>query len=61
MSRGIEWFVPMPPGFVRVAVVPAKSSTVSVPLRALETTSSYAAQNCPNDSCSQLRMFGTSS
>ena len=40
VSRGIEWFVPMVPGLVSEIVVPAKSSAVSAPLRALRMTSS---------------------
>ncbi len=46
MSRGTEWTVPMVPGLVRLIVVPAKSSTPSLPPRALRTRSSYVAQNC---------------
>ena len=61
ISRGTEWFVPMVPGLVSVMVVPAKSSTVSLPDRAFLTTSSYAAQNCAKSSVSQLLMLGTSS
>ena len=37
MSRGIEWLVPMPPGLVRLTVVPWKSMTSSLLLRALVT------------------------
>ena len=40
ISRGTEWTVPMPPGLVSVSVVPWKSSTVSLPSRALRTISS---------------------
>jgi hypothetical protein len=39
MRRGTEWLVPMPPGLVSDAVVPAKSSTVRV-LRAFLTMAS---------------------
>jgi len=49
------------PGFVSVMVVPAKSSTTSVPARARRTTSSYAAQNWAKSIVSALLMFGTSS
>ncbi len=44
ISRGTECTVPMPPGLVRLIVVPAKSSMVSLPLRARRTMSSYATQ-----------------
>lgn len=47
-SRGTEWLVPMPPGLVSEMVVPAKSSAVSLLLRAFLTMSSYACQNCRN-------------
>ena len=40
ISRGTECTVPMPPGLVSEIVVPAKSSAVSAPARALRTTSS---------------------
>jgi hypothetical protein len=40
MSRGTECTVPMVPGLVSEIVVPAKSSTVSLPLRAFLTISS---------------------
>ena len=40
ISRGTEWLVPMPPGLVRLIVVPWKSSTVSLLSRALRTMSS---------------------
>ena len=46
ISRGTEWTVPMVPGLVRLIVVPAKSSAVSLLPRARRTTSSYAVQNC---------------
>jgi hypothetical protein len=36
-SRGTEWLVPSVPGLVRLIVVPAKSSAVSLPSRALRT------------------------
>ena len=42
ISRGTECTVPMPPGLVRLMVVPAKSSMVSLPDRARRTMSSYA-------------------
>ena len=40
MSRGTLCTVPMPPGFVSVIVVPAKSSAVSRPALARRTRSS---------------------
>ncbi len=40
ISRGTECTVPIVPGLVRLIVVPAKSSTVSLPVRALRTMSS---------------------
>ena len=40
ISRGTEWLVPSVPGLVRVIVVPAKSSAVSAPVRALCTIAS---------------------
>ena len=40
MSRGTECTVPMPPGLVRLIVVPWKSSVVSLPWRARRTMSS---------------------
>ena len=40
MRRGTELTVPIVPGLVSVAVVPAKSSAVSAPVRALRTSSS---------------------
>ena len=40
ISRGTEWLVPIVPGLVSEIVVPWKSSTVSLPSRALRTTSS---------------------
>jgi hypothetical protein len=40
IRRGIEWFVPIVPGLVRVIVVPAKSSVVSFPDRARRMMSS---------------------
>jgi hypothetical protein len=40
VSRGTEWTVPMVPGLVRLIVVPAKSSRVSLPARARRMTSS---------------------
>ncbi len=61
MSRGTEWTVPMPPGLVSVAVVPAKSSTVRLPVRARRTISSYVAQNAEKSRRSAPLMLGTSS
>ncbi len=40
ISRGTEWLVPMVPGLVRLMVVPWKSLTASLLLRALRTISS---------------------
>ncbi len=40
IRRGTDWTVPIVPGLVRVAVVPAKSSGVTLPDRTLATTSS---------------------
>ena len=40
VRRGTEWLVPMVPGLVRLTVTPEKSSVVSLPPRALRTTSS---------------------
>src|SRR3954447_3762599 len=44
ISRGTECTVPIVPGLVRVIVVPAKSSAVSLLPRARRTMSSYADQ-----------------
>ena len=40
IRRGTEWLVPIVPGLVRLIVVPWKSVTWSLSLRALRTTSS---------------------
>ena len=40
ISRGTEWLVPSVPGLVSEIVVPAKSSPVSAPVRALCTIAS---------------------
>ena len=40
ISRGTEWTVPIVPGLVSEIVVPWKSSTPSLPVRARRTTSS---------------------
>ena len=61
MRRGTEWTVPMPPGLVRLIVVPAKSSVVSLPARARRTMSSYAAQNCAKSMRSAPLMAATTS
>src|SRR3954452_20640367 len=61
INRGTEWTVPMVPGLVRLIVVPAKSSAVSLPVRALRMRSSYAAQNREKSSVSAFLMFGTTS
>ena len=42
-------------------VVPAKSSTDSLPTRALRTMSSYVAQNCAKSMASAALMLGTRS
>ena len=61
ISRGTEWTVPIVPGFVRLIVVPWKSSTVSLLCRALRTMSSYADQNWLKSIVSAPLMAGTSS
>ncbi len=53
--------MPIVPGLVREIVVPWKSATVSLPLRALRTTSSYAVQNWRKSIWSAPLMFGTRS
>ena len=40
ISRGTEWLVPIVPGLVMLSVVPAKSSVVSLLLRARRMMSS---------------------
>ena len=45
MSRGTEAVVPRVPGFVSETVVPSKSDSLSLPVRARVTTSSAAATN----------------
>ena len=40
MSRGTDWVVPMPPGFVSETVVPVKSSIPKEPSRPRRTRSS---------------------
>ena len=40
ISRGTEWLVPMVPGLVRLIVVPWKSVTASLLVRALRMMSS---------------------
>ncbi len=52
MSRGTERSVPMVPGFVRVTVTPAKSSTVSLLVFALRIISSY----CRGELCEVHRV-----
>ena len=52
MRRGTEWTVPIIPGFVIVAVVPAKSSGASLFVRTLRIRSSYAAKNPAKSSSS---------
>ena len=61
MSRGTEWTVPIIPGLVIVAVVPAKSSGESLFVRTLRMSSSYAAKNDAKSSSSACLMFGTRS
>ncbi len=53
--------MPIVPGFVSDTVVPAKSSTVSLFVRARRTRSSYAAWNAAKSSVSAFFTFGTSS
>ena len=40
MRRGTDWTVPMVPGFVRLTVMPLKSSGLSLLLRTLRISSS---------------------
>ncbi|CAM5472611.1 hypothetical protein SANTM175S_03011 [Streptomyces antimycoticus] len=61
ISRGTEWTVPMPPGLVREAVTPVKSSIVSLPERARRTMSSYACQNSKKLSVSAFLIAATTS
>ena len=60
MRRGTECSVPIVPGFVIDTVVPVKSSTVSLLVRALRMISSYAAWKAAKSSVSAFLMFGTS-
>ena len=59
ISRGTDCTVPIVPGLVRVIVVPGKSSTVSLFVRALRMRSSYAATNRRSRCLSACLMFGT--
>lgn len=61
IRRGTEWTVPMVPGLVREIVVPWKSSTPSLPARALRTISSYATQNWRKSMVSACLIEGTRS
>ncbi len=61
MSRGTEWTVPIVPGLVSEIVVPWKSSTPSLPPRALRTISSYATQNSRKSRVSASLIDGTRS
>src|SRR4051812_19332219 len=61
ISLGTEWLVPIVPGLVRLTVVPWKSVTASLLLRALRTSSSYAVQKCAKSMVSAALMDGTSS
>ena len=61
IRRGTEWLVPMVPGLVSEIVVPWKSATVSLLLRALRTTSSYAVQKPAKSIDSAALIDGTSS
>ena len=61
ISLGTECTVPMVPGLVMLAVVPWKSSTVSLPARARRTRSSYVVQNRRKSISSAALMFGTTS
>src|SRR5882757_8617434 len=61
ISRGMECTVPIPPGLVRLIVTPAKSSAVSLLVRALRISSSYAAQNAVKSIRSQALIAATTS
>ncbi len=61
ISRGTECSVPMVPGLVRLIVVPAKSSVVSLPCRARRTMSSYAARTSAKSIVSAALMLATTS
>src|SRR3954452_23170209 len=61
IRRGTEWLVPMVPGLVRLIVVPWKSETSSLLLRAFLTISSYAVQKWAKSIDSAALMLGTSS
>ncbi len=60
MRRGTECSVPIVPGFVSDTVVRAKSSTVSLLVRARRMRSSYAAWKPAKSNVSAFLMFGTS-
>ena len=51
--------MPIVPGLVSDSVVPAKSSTVSAPVLAFRTMSSYADQNCAKSKFSHPLIEGT--
>ena len=61
ISRGTEWTVPMVPGLVREIVVPAKSSTASLPARAWRTIVLVGRQNWRKSIVSASLMVGTRS
>ena len=60
MRRGTEWTVPIIPGFVIDAVVPAKSSGEILLPRTFTMRSSYARQKPAKSRVSASFMFGTS-
>ena len=59
MSRGTEATVPRPPGLVSDIVAPAKSSGISLLMRAFSTRPSYAARNAAKSIASARLMTGT--
>ena len=61
MSRGTEATVPSPPGLVSDIVAPAKSSGISLLVRAFSTTCSYAAWKPAKSIVSAPLMTGTTS
>ena len=61
ISRGTECTVPIVPGLVRLIVVPAKSSVVSLPTRARRMMSSYALRNWAKSSVSAALTLATTS
>ena len=61
MRRGTDAAVPIVPGFVSEIVVPSKSATSSVLLRALRTMSLYVRRNCAKSVAFARFTFGTTS